>query len=118
MFDRIDIWDEPAAAAWVRTVADGNETVPTVRVAGAGAGAGAGRAVALVNPSATEVLDQLARRSRRIGCPRLHVHHQMRQRQVRRRRDGWLGWLLDCALASEVVGIETVGAQRRGDVTR
>ncbi|MDA2983641.1 MAG: glutaredoxin domain-containing protein [Actinomycetota bacterium] len=61
VFDRIDIWDEPAAAAWVRTVADGNETVPTVRVAGAGAGAGDGRAVALVNPSATEVLDQLAR---------------------------------------------------------
>lgn len=59
VFDRIDIWDEPAAAAWVRTVADGNETVPTVRIAGAGAGAG--RAVALVNPSATEVLDQLAR---------------------------------------------------------
>lgn len=63
VFDRIDIWDEPAAAAWVRTVAGGNETVPTVRVAdaGAGAGAGVGRAVALVNPSATEVLDQLAR---------------------------------------------------------
>ena len=61
VFDRIDIWDEPAAAAWVRTVADGNETVPTVRVAGAGVGAGAGRAVALVNPSATAVLDQLAR---------------------------------------------------------
>jgi glutaredoxin-like protein len=59
VFDRIDIWDEPAAAAWVRSVADGNETVPTVRVAGVGAGAG--RAVALVNPSATEVLDQLAR---------------------------------------------------------
>ena len=55
VFDRIDIWDEPAAAAWVRTVADGNETVPTVRVAGAG------RAVALVNPSVTAVLDQLAR---------------------------------------------------------
>jgi mycoredoxin len=56
-FDRIDIWDEPAAAAWVRTVADGNETVPTVRIVGADPDA----AVALVNPSATEVLEHLAR---------------------------------------------------------
>lgn len=56
VFDRIDIWDEPAAAAWVRMVADGNETVPTVRIAGDG-----GAAVALVNPSATVVLEQLAR---------------------------------------------------------
>jgi glutaredoxin-like protein len=56
-FDRIDIWAEPAAAAWVRTVADGNETVPTVRIADE-----AGRrAVALVNPTATQVLDQVAR---------------------------------------------------------
>lgn len=55
VFDRVDIWDEPAAAAWVRTVADGNETVPTVHIASAGG------AVALVNPSATAVLDQLAR---------------------------------------------------------
>lgn len=57
VFDRIDIWDEPAAAAWVRTVADGNETVPTVRIAGEDPDA----AVALVNPTATAVLDQLAR---------------------------------------------------------
>jgi mycoredoxin len=56
-FDRIDIWEEPAAAAWVRTVADGNETVPTVRIAGADPDA----AVALVNPSATAVLEQVAR---------------------------------------------------------
>jgi mycoredoxin len=57
VFDRIDIWEEPDAAAWVRTVADGNETVPTVRIAGADADA----AVALVNPSATAVLEQVAR---------------------------------------------------------
>jgi len=56
-FDRVDIWDEPAAAAWVRTVADGNETVPTVRVAGADADA----AVALVNPSLAAVLDAVTR---------------------------------------------------------
>ena len=57
VFDRVDIWEHPAAAAWVRSVADGNETVPTVRVAGGSPE----RAVALVNPSPTQVLDVLAR---------------------------------------------------------
>lgn len=56
-FDRVDIWEHPEAAAWVRSVADGNETVPTVRVAGGTPE----RAVALVNPSATQVLDVLGR---------------------------------------------------------
>jgi hypothetical protein len=46
-----NIWDDPEAAAVVRSVADGNETVPTVRVGD----------VALVNPSADEVLAVLAR---------------------------------------------------------
>jgi mycoredoxin len=56
-FDRVDIWEHPEAAAWVRSVADGNETVPTVRIAGPDGA----RAVALVNPSATQVLDTLGR---------------------------------------------------------
>jgi mycoredoxin len=56
-FDRVDIWEEPAAAAWVRSVADGNETVPTVRVTGSDPQ----RAVALVNPSVAEVMSVLAR---------------------------------------------------------
>jgi mycoredoxin len=56
-FERVDIWAEPTAAAWVRSVADGNETVPTVHIAGAERE----RAVALVNPSVTQVLDVLAR---------------------------------------------------------
>ncbi len=56
-FDRIDIWEEPDAAAWVRAVADGNETVPTVRIGGSDPLA----AVALVNPTATQVLDVVAR---------------------------------------------------------
>lgn len=42
----INIWEDPEAAARVRTVADGNETVPTVFVGGE----------ALVNPSARLVL--------------------------------------------------------------
>jgi mycoredoxin len=33
-FTEIDIWQHPDAAAAVRAVADGNETVPTVHVAG------------------------------------------------------------------------------------
>jgi mycoredoxin len=49
-FTEIDIWSDPDAAAAVRAVADGNETVPTVHVAGRW----------LVNPRAAQV-EQLAR---------------------------------------------------------
>lgn len=49
-FERRNIWDDPDAAAFVRSVARGNETVPTVRVGD----------VALVNPSAREVLRTVA----------------------------------------------------------
>ena len=44
-FQEINIWDDPDAAAFVRSVADGNETVPTVVVGG----------VHMVNPSARRV---------------------------------------------------------------
>jgi glutaredoxin-like protein len=50
-FTEINIWESTEAAAAVRAVADGNETVPTVHVAGKW----------LVNPKAAEVVD-LARR--------------------------------------------------------
>lgn len=33
-YDQVDIWDDPEAAAFVRSVANGNETVPTVVLAG------------------------------------------------------------------------------------
>ena len=49
-FTEINIWSEPTAAAAVRAVADGNETVPTVHVAGQW----------LINPRARHV-EQLAR---------------------------------------------------------
>ncbi len=42
----IDIWEDPAAAAFVREHARGNETVPTVAVAGQ----------VLVNPPAATVV--------------------------------------------------------------
>ncbi|WP_406456760.1 NrdH-redoxin [Streptomyces sp. NBC_00876] len=43
----VNIWRDPEAAAFVRSVADGNETVPTVTVAGK----------AMVNPSRRQVLE-------------------------------------------------------------
>ncbi|MFD7447668.1 glutaredoxin domain-containing protein [Kitasatospora sp. NPDC059827] len=45
-FTRVNIWKDPDAAAYVRSVADGNETVPTVRVAGQ----------PMVNPSLRQLL--------------------------------------------------------------
>ena len=45
-FREINIWADPNAAAFVRSVANGNETVPTVRV---------GKRT-LVNPSAKQVV--------------------------------------------------------------
>jgi len=44
-----NIWEDPDAAAYVRSVADGNETVPTIRIGGWSA----------VNPSADEVLEAM-----------------------------------------------------------
>ena len=48
--DEHNIWDDPEAAEFVRSVADGNETVPTVVV---------GDQV-MVNPSAKQVIAALA----------------------------------------------------------
>jgi mycoredoxin len=50
LFTEINIWTDPDAAAIVRAAADGNETVPTVLVAGQW----------LVNPRAAQV-ERLAR---------------------------------------------------------
>ena len=50
--DERNIWQDPEAAAFVRSVARGNETVPTVVVGD----------VALVNPSPAEVLALLDER--------------------------------------------------------
>lgn len=49
-FREVNIWDDPTAAAFVRSVAGGNETVPTVSVG----------TVNLVNPSARGVLEVVA----------------------------------------------------------
>jgi len=47
---RHNIWNDPAAAAFVRGVADGNETVPTVTIGDQ----------SFVNPSAKQVAKVLA----------------------------------------------------------
>jgi len=49
--EKHNIWDDPAAASFVRSVANGNETVPTVRVG----------TEFMVNPSAKEVAAAVAR---------------------------------------------------------
>lgn len=45
-YRKVNIWRDPDAAAFVRSVADGNETVPTVTVGGR----------AMVNPSRRRLL--------------------------------------------------------------
>lgn len=49
--ERHNIWEDPEAAAFVRSVANGNETVPTVTVGNE----------SLVNPSAKDVAAAVAR---------------------------------------------------------
>lgn len=49
-YTKVNIWKDPEAAAFVRSVADGNETVPTVTVAGR----------AMVNPSKRQLMEAVA----------------------------------------------------------
>jgi mycoredoxin len=46
-YDKVNIWDSPEGAEFVRSVARGNETVPTVTVGD----------ISMVNPSAQDVLE-------------------------------------------------------------
>lgn len=55
----INIWTDPDAAAVVRSIADGNETVPTVVVGD----------IAMVNPTAGQVIDAV-----RNQAPHLLAH--------------------------------------------
>lgn len=49
-YEAVNIWEDEEGAAFVRSVADGNETVPTVRVGD----------VALVNPTTRQLLQAVA----------------------------------------------------------
>jgi len=50
-FAKLNIWEDDQHAEFVRSVADGNETVPTLRIGSA----------SLVNPSVNEVIDTMRR---------------------------------------------------------
>ena len=52
-YSEVNVWRDPEAAAFVRSVADGNETVPTVTVAGE----------AIVNPSKRQLLEAVKARA-------------------------------------------------------
>jgi mycoredoxin len=52
-YTAVNIWEDPEAAAFVRSVANGNEVVPTVTVG----------STAAVNPSLEDVLDMIAAES-------------------------------------------------------
>ncbi|MFI6962721.1 glutaredoxin domain-containing protein [Streptomyces sp. NPDC050255] len=54
----VNIWRDPEAAAFVRSVADGNETVPTVTVGGK----------AMVNPSMRQVQEAVRAQTPQAGA--------------------------------------------------
>ncbi len=60
-YRKVNIWKDSEARAFVRSVADGNETVPTVTVAGK----------AMVNPS----------RRRLLEAVRTHAPHQLTEKR-------------------------------------
>jgi glutaredoxin len=94
----INIWADPDAAAVVRSVANGNETVPTVLV-GTGDDPGA---AAMVNPSAAQVLQAV-----RTRAPGLldGIDHQAADRAGRGR--WWSGALLALLVAVVWFGLAT-----------
>ena len=52
-YEAVDIWKDPEARAYVRSVANGNETVPTVRLAGE----------VMVNPAPGDLVDAIRLRA-------------------------------------------------------
>ena len=73
-FREVNIWDDPNAAAFVRSVARGNETVPTVSVG----------KVNLVNPSARRVIEVAANETPALLPSLLPAQGPHRRRWCRR----------------------------------
>jgi len=71
----IDIWDDPGAAAFVRSHANGNETVPTVDIAG----------TVLVNPSGRRVVAEAVSAGIVLGEPPPRWWQRLRCVSARRR---------------------------------
>ncbi|MGE0139473.1 MAG: glutaredoxin family protein [Ilumatobacteraceae bacterium] len=79
---RINIWDEPTAAARVRAITGGNETVPTVTVGDR----------ALVNPRLGEVLRLADPAATTVREPDASPPDGHRRRRRWERAFGALGW--------------------------
>ena len=73
-FREVNIWDNPSAAAFVRSVARGNETVPNVSIG----------KVNLVNPSARRVLEVAANETPPLLPSPLQAEWPHRRRWFRR----------------------------------
>ena len=74
---RGELWDDPKAAAFVRFVARGNETVPTVSVG----------SMNLVNPSAKKVIEVAATEAPGLPPPPSTTPRSMRRRRLFHRRN-------------------------------
>lgn len=89
----VNIWQDLQAAATVRTMAGGNETVPTVTVGNR----------AMVNPSAKQVIDALDRVAPETVSP------QARTAVSRSRSLRLIQWVLIVALVVAGVALESRG---------
>ena len=83
--EEVNIWEYPGAAAKVRGLADGNETVPTVVIGGK----------PLVNPSVARVVETV-----RVEAPGLLPDEQATLRTVRRL---WLLQLLQWMVVGAII---------------
>lgn len=95
----IDIWADPAAAARVRSLADGNETVLTVEIGER----------ALVNPSAAEVLAQVRQAVPGFTLDEALARAGRRRRLLRAVQWAATGGLVAAGLAAEAAGHPGLG---------
>jgi glutaredoxin-like protein len=91
----VDIWADPSAAARVRSLTGGNETVPTVVVGGR----------ALVNPRASEVLAEV----RRAMMPGFTPDEGVARAGRRLRLPGAVQWAVIAALVAASFAVEAAG---------
>lgn len=93
----VNIWADPAAAARVRSIAGGNETVPTVMIGER----------AFVNPSAPEVLEQVRHSAPGFTPDEAIIRTGRRMRLLRA-----IQWVVVGALVAASLGAEAAGHSR------